>query len=371
MSSSFQNASYCALFLALLLTLAPPAKAGSSAVNSDTSTTASSICLYDGAGDSTGTVGNCPTSGGNDNTNAAAGMGGIKISPNHTATTPIDKHWICRYVNNMSSTYAQFIPFKTPKEWNMFLQNKPSSFGTNLCSRPDSSFSITNFVPDGDQAKDGVTSYSISLPYARENTQLHYEHTFTNQCKQYVWECDSQGYASCCVGGTTDEWGNCNGEYKQDSSCGCIRNVCNGYWRDYSASSGFTAVAGASSDGSGSNSGWQGYSYALSASRSSVCTTDSNCNALPAQPYSGCNLDEMHLYNAFTMLFCTTGSVYWNACLGMGFGVINYENQISAALSSGTAEGCAAAQALRSEENGIIDAINNASPAWAIGNLPK
>lgn len=365
-----ENISFCALFFIAALGLPHQAMAGRAAVASDTSQTASSICLYDGAGDATGTIGNCPTSGGTDNTNAAAGMGGAKISPNHTAVTPIDKHWKCRYVNNASSAYAQFIPFKTPHEWDMFLQNKPSSFSINLCSRPDNSFSITNFVPDGDQAKDGVTSYNISLPYARESTQLHYEHTFTNQCKQYVWECDGRGYNSCCVGGTTDEWNNCNGgEYRQDSSCGCVQNVCNGYWRDYSSSSGFTAVAGVSSD-SDAESGWQGYSYAISSTRSNVCTTDSGCNP-SVQPYSGCSLDDMHLYNSFTMLFCTTGSVYWNTCLGLGFGVLNYENQISAALASGTPEGCATAQALRTDENNIIDIVNNASPAWAIGNLPK
>ncbi len=190
---------------------------------------------------------------------------GVRLSaiPKGTrTTTPIDAHHICRYVDNYTGQDI-FIPLKTEKEWQAFIDHAPNDVEITKCSLPCGGSCTSHRILYG-PSEPHAMYYPTELPYARTGQKfpnapqaqidsLAFSHTFNEWCDYKV-----AGPEVCCwmTDGPPDENGN------PTSECGAYGHHCDDKTAHWVEVYDFHAIAGASQDtgdagtGKSRDNGW-------------------------------------------------------------------------------------------------------------------
>lgn len=171
------------------------------------------------------------------------------------ASGPVDVFGTCRYIDNISSGTAVFVPFRSQLEWSKFLAGFPSAYiSVATCARPYHGvlgyFGPSSADPSlGDISTDGggvdTQPANLSLPYARTGTQLttasSADHTFHLGCydDNPVDYCFHTVQQTCAGDGCNahDQQGHCIAPYTYTYDCSyCDQpgTVCQQDWHYWS-----------------------------------------------------------------------------------------------------------------------------------------
>lgn len=127
--------------------------------------------------------------------NAATDVWGLRLNNGTVATTPVDVHGTCRYLDNAGND-SFFVPFKKAEEWEAFLAYPPNNVTYRKCTRPFSGIDISAGLYYG--LPDGPTA-AVDLPYwypgvTWPNPNSACPQTFTHK---FTFECSETYGASC------------------------------------------------------------------------------------------------------------------------------------------------------------------------------
>jgi len=253
--------------------------------------TVPSICLLDGRGAHASSMLSCasvPSVCGDQTSNAASGAYGLRINPG-IASTPIDVHGLCRYIDNLSGN-GYFIPFKTSLEWSAFLNTNVAGINKTHCARPFSGMDVSHSLYFGPTSAlfsmgdtgDAITA-GVSLPYWRTGqswppsttTCSNTTHTFNNTCYEDFLQYKCWKWVSRTCKTKTGTSYDC-------SYCGDEGSTCGKRTHSWSELFGFKATA---LDSDTNTPSWTGFSARLTSdSRPAQCNVrckfdghDCNC----------------------------------------------------------------------------------------------
>lgn len=317
------------------------------------------------------------------------GEGGARANRNLRAVTPIDKHGICRYIDNLTTNTDFFVPFNSTGEWSSF-RNVVETSGKSMhgkisfahCGRAACttvSYGTTD-KRDGDGG-DLSRNRTVCFPYARTGTQWGGpSESITNTCREdysvSVCRRECPVYRTDCTPAHCDPmpfppyfWcfpEECH-QVQTGTECCDWGSECRS--REHSWTSTFSMLATAL-DADQYPSPQMSWTWSISRggqSRPSACDTRCSMDASghscscggSSSPPSGCSVPSLISYNACAVYVCTN-TPSWGNCLYVALLTINSNNTVNSLLAAGDSCGAAAE---RNAMNAGISSLNAACSA--------